>query len=185
MEKEELELLSKAYAPIIDRIIKDNVRFYRFERTIYWRFTYDERDSIMATTNRNNNVISINLKSVMRAYAEKDLKTIEYFLLHEIRHVFQHLIIADYKNEEEISISKEIVEKWIGEQKNYVQSLDENGKENKEYFLQDSEMDAYAFSYAVMKYKYKNVNLYIPPVYGNEFWSIVDEFISVFTEEKL
>jgi len=45
---------------------------------------------------------------------------------------------------------------------------------NDDYFKQDIEMDAYAFALAVMQYKYGTIDLYIPPIYGKEFYEIVD-----------
>lgn len=173
MEKEEFYLQWKAFTPVIKKIIEGNVRFYRYRETIKWTFDYDEDASIMATCNRKTNVITVNLKSVIISYNLDDLKNVEYYLLHEIRHVFQHSIIKDYKDGLDIPIDDEIVKKWINEGNNYIKPHDENGNENPKYFLQDSEMDAYAFSYSVMKYKYKNTsNLYVPPVYGNDFYDI-------------
>lgn len=185
MDKEEFELLNKVYAPIVVDIINKNVRFYRFNKTIQWCFGFDEDVAIMAVCDRKTNVITINLKSFMKAYFENDFKTVEYYLLHEIRHIFQHEIIKDYKSGLEIPLDKNIVEKWIYEGEHYIASIDKNGNENPDYFYQDSEMDAYAFSYAVMKYKYHKVDLYIPPVYGSDFYDIVNEWIDVFKEEKL
>lgn len=186
IEKEEFESLSKAYAPIITHIIEENKNFYRFRETIKWRFSYDENISLMGSCNRNTNIVSINLKSLMNSYFNNDLKTIEYYLLHEIRHAFQHSIIADYKNGLDVPVSTRIVEQWISEGKSYVTALDKNEKENKEYFFQDCEMDAYAFSYAVMKYKYGDASeLYLPNAYESDFHKLVDEWVDVFQREKI
>lgn len=186
MKKEEFEMLSKAYAPYVKQIIESNTRFYRSNDTIRWCFGYDENTAIMATYNRTTNVVTINLKSFMQAYFSKDLKTIEYYLLHEIRHVFQNSIIKDYKEGLEIPVGEDIVTKWIQEGENYVTSCDKEGNENLDYFMQDCEMDAYAFSLAVMKYKYGDVsNLYVPPVYGDEFNQILKMWMDAFKEENL
>ena len=64
----------------------------------------------------------------------------------------------------------------------YIQSLDENGNENIEYFKQDCELDAYAFSYALMHYKYEgkyDALLYLPDIYHNQ---MKDEFKRAFEE---
>lgn len=174
------------YSKIIAKFIIDNVRFFRFSETIKWQFVKNPDISIIASVNRSTNVISVNYNSVDYAYKTNDLMTIEYFLLHEIRHVFQHLIISDYKNKQPVSIPIEIVEKWVFEMNHYVKAVDNKGNENKGYFEQDCEMDAYAFSYAVMKYKYENVSsLYLPPTFGDEFYEIVNLFIETFKNEKL
>lgn len=185
MDKETFKLLSKAYGPIVENIINQNVAFYNFNETIKWRFIYNEDISIVATCNRNDNHIEVNLKSFMNAYFDNDLKVIEYFLLHEIRHIFQHLIIFNYKNGLKVPVDVSIIKKWIFEQEHYIKALDENKKENPDYFYQDSELDAYAFSYAVMKYKYKTINVYVPPVYDRKFYSIVDDWIKYFHKNNI
>lgn len=184
MNKEEFNHLSELYSPLITKIINNNTRFYGFKEKIIWCFVYREEISIMAETNRETNIISFNVNAVNYAFLSGHRMDVEYYALHEIRHVFQHIVIKDYKEGKDVPISKEIVEKWIEENNNYVPSLDENGNENKEYFLQDIEMDAFAFSYAVMKYKYKNTDfLYVPPIYGKMFEEMVDEWLNCFSEE--
>ena len=65
--------------------------------------------------------------------------------------------------------------------------LDKDGNENAEYFAQDMELDAFAYSYAVMKYKYGEVEyLYIPKAYRNEeFDKIVAKWQETFKDENL
>ena len=87
MEKEEFELLCKSYTPIIGDLLEKNHRFYLFNETIKWCFNYNEEESIVATCDRRDKLLRINLKSVMRACFEKDLFTIEYYLLNEVRHI--------------------------------------------------------------------------------------------------
>ena len=80
----------------------------------------------------------------------------------------------------------EFVKKWKYEGDHYIASCDNDGNENQAYFLQDSEMDAYAYSYAIMKYKYNDVSkLYVPPIYDEKFYEIVDMWIKTFKDEKL
>lgn len=185
MNKEDFKLQCKAFKPLIENIIKENVKYYGFNDPIKWTFDYCNDAAIMAVCSRTTNIISINIKSVMISYRLDNLKTVEYYVLHEIRHVFQHLIISDYQKGEEIPINREIVEKWIYEGEHYIKSLDEYGNENDEYFLQDSEMDAYAFSYAVMKYKYTWVSdLYVPIIYGKDFYDIVDAWLDAFKKDN-
>lgn len=180
MEKEEFELLSKAYAPFITSTINNNALFYGLNETIKWGFIFNEDDSIVATCDRKTNIVKVNLQSVIRAHFGGDLYTIEYFLLHEIRHIFQHEIIKDYKDGKDVPIDEEIVKKWIYEGEHYIKIKDEKGNENPEYFNQDIELDAYAFSYAVMKYKYRNIKVYVPPYYGKDFYDIVSDWIEFF-----
>lgn len=189
MEKNELQLLSTSYAPIIKDLIEKDAKFFMFKETIKWAFNYGEESAVIAAVGKDN-VIHINLFSVMNHYMNKDLYTIEYFLLHEIRHIFQHLIIDDYQNGREVPFDSKLVEQWIFEdnKENYIKVLDENGNENDGYFKQDIEIDAYAFSLAVMKYEYDEKliqHLYVPHQFGDSFWSIVNDWIRYFKEEKL
>ena len=103
-----------------------------------------------------------------------------------MRHIFQHLEIEDYKNNPEKCNNLDLAKKWANEGDNYVAALDKNGNENVQYFQQDLELDAYAFAFAVMRYKYGNVPyLFKPKAYGNEFFEIVNEWIKCFEKEKL
>ena len=185
MEKERFESLANKYSPLIKNLIDSNVRFYSFNQTIKWQFGYDDDISIVAVCNKETNIITINIKAVENADIKQNIKEIEYYLLHEIRHIFQHLMIADYNSGIQTPIPFEIIKNWIDEEAHYIKALDKNGIENPGYALQDIEKDAYAFSYAVMKYKYGEVNVYIPEIYGKEFNDIVDEWLTTFKEEKI
>lgn len=189
MDESELKLLSTSYASIIKSLIEQDAKFFMFKEKIKWAFNYGEESAVIAAVGKDN-VIHINLFSVMSHYLAKDLYTVEYFLLHEIRHIFQHLIIDDYQNGKEVPFDSKLVEQWMFEdnKENYIKALDQNGNENDGYFKQDIEMDAYAFSLAVMKYKYdeKRIkHLYIPHQFEDDFWNIVNDWIKYFKEEKL
>lgn len=187
MDDNELELLSKAYGPIINRIIEDDVKFFMFQKTIKWSFNYGDESAVIAAVGKDN-IIKINLFSVMNYYMSGDLYTVEYYLLHEIRHIFQHLIIDDYNNKKKVPFCSDLIEQWKYEDnsENYIPALDKDGNEDEGYFKQDIEIDAYAFSLAVMKYKYgdKVSHLYVPKQFGEDFWKIVTNWIDYFTEEK-
>ena len=64
MKKEEFELQCKSFTPIIKELIDSNVRFYRYNETIKWKFGYDEDASIMAVCisigNDVNHAVSAN-----------------------------------------------------------------------------------------------------------------------------
>ena len=186
MNNDTFLIMCKSYERIIEKMIIDNVRFFRCSETIKWSFAYNENISIVASCNRKSNVVYLNVCAVDYAYTHNEMETIEYFLLHEIRHFFQHVIISDYKNGRDICIGKELVEQWIYEEDNYIPAIDRNNNENPGYFNQDIEKDAYAYSYAVMKYKYHDTSkLNVPNVYGEEFYRIVDDWIKIFEMEHL
>lgn len=136
---------------------------------------------------RKEDVVRINLASVDYSYNNGFEYDVEYFIIHEIRHKFQMDIIKEYNSGIDTCVPIDIIKKWIYENNNYVTALDVDGNENPKYFEQDSEMDAYAFSYALMKYKYEDKivsKLYLPEVYKNneEFLNVVEEFLTRFKE---
>lgn len=168
-------------SPIVSKMINDNYKYYQINEKIFWSFEYDSDLSIMGTCSRDKNEIHLNIFSVKKAFYEGLLIDVEYFIVHEIRHIFQHIEIRKYKAGIESAVDTNLIKKWIYENEHYEKALDENGNENPEYFKQDSEFDAYAFSYALMKYKYKNVSkLYVPNYYGKEFYETVDYWIDIF-----
>lgn len=187
IEKELFELLRQQYSPVISYIINSNVRFYRTNQTIQWRFDYDERVAIFACCDKKTNIVTVNIAAVDFSFQQNEPLHIEYFLLHEIRHIYQHLEIEDYRNDPTKCNNAELAKKWSEEEDNYVTALNKEGKENTDYFLQDMEMDAFAYAYAVMKYKYGEVKyLYLPEVYHNdEFDKIVNEWQVAFKNEGL
>ena len=189
MEKEEFEKLSKQYSSLVKDLIEDNFLYTNINERIKWTFGWDDNPAITATVSRGTNIISVNVVFVDRAYRENRVFDIEYFLLHEMRHIYQHIQIQKYKSKEH-TIGEAFILKWIEEGKNYIKSLDENGNENPDYYKQDCELDAYAFSYAVMSYKYSrkyNPLLFVPEIYKHElkeeFDSAVSEFLGVLTVE--
>ena len=187
IEKELFERLQQQYSPVISNIINSDVEFYRTNQTIRWKFGYDERVAIFAWCNRKTNIVTVNIAAVDFALQQNEPLDIEYFLLHEIRHIYQHLEIEDYRNDPTKCNNAELAKKWSEEEDNYVTALNKEGKENTDYFLQDMEMDAFAYAYAVMMYKYGEVKyLYVPKAYRNdEFDKIVNEWQVAFKNEGL
>ena len=95
--------------------------------------------------------------------------------------------IEDFRKDPSKCCNSEFAKKWAEEEKSYITALDSDGDENEGYFTQDVEMDAYAYAFAVMKYKYGEIKyLYVPEAYKNgEFNNIVDEWIETFRNEML
>lgn len=143
--------------------------------------------AIFACCDKKTNIVTVNIAAVDFSFQQNEPLHIEYFLLHEIRHIYQHLEIEDYRKDPTKCNNEELVKKWLEEENNYVTALNKEGKENTGYFLQDMEMDAFAYAYAVMMYKYGEVKyLYVPKAYRNsEFNKIVDEWQVAFKNEGL
>lgn len=186
MDNRTFQELQRCYAPVVTNIIASNMKFYRFGKTINWQFFYDERVAIFGMYDNKKDVLSINIYSVAFSFERNEPLHIEYFLLHEIRHAFQFTEMSDYKAGRDICIDLEIIKKWIDEHENYVGVLIEDGSENPKYFNQDMEFDAYAFAYAVMKYKYGEISyLYKPTAYDEEFDKTVEDWCKAFKSEGL
>lgn len=176
---------NELFSPMIKKIIDSNVKFYGFKETVRWCFVENKDISIFATCG-NDNIIYVNLLAVIDSYSIGDIRQIEYFLLHEIRHIFQNIMINDFLSGKMTVVGSELVRIWINEKEKYQRAVDDSGNENPNYFKQDLEMDAYAFSLAVMKYKYGDVsNLFIPSSYGSEFNDIVNKWIELFIADNL
>ena len=187
INKKLFELLCKKYSIIISNIINSDAKFYRTNQKIKWKFGYDDRVAIFAACNKYTSVITVNIAAVDYSFQINEPLNIEYFLLHEIRHIYQHSEIEDSRADSSNCNNVELAKKWAEEDNNYVTALDKDGNENAEYFAQDMELDAFAYSYAVMKYKYGEVEyLYIPKAYRNEeFDKIVAKWQETFKDENL
>ncbi len=64
------------------------MKFYRFGKSINWQFFYNERVAIFGRYDNKMDVLSINICSVAFSFERNEPLHIEYFILHEIRHVF-------------------------------------------------------------------------------------------------
>ena len=188
MNKKNFEVLSDKYRKPIINIIDSDVKYTNIDETIKWTFGWDNDPAITATVNRKTNVLSINVVFVDRSYNDNRLFDLEYFLLHEMRHVYQNIQIKKYK-ENNHELDSHYIEKWIKEGDCYIKSVDQAGHVNDDYFRQDCELDAYAFSYAVMKYKYNgryDDELFIPEIYKSElkeeYETAVEDFTNHFNE---
>lgn len=186
MDRQLFEALSIKYAPFITNIIKENVKFFRFRETIKWGFGFDERIAIFACCDRKTKILTINIGAVDYALRINEPLHIEYFVLHEIRHIYQYMEIDDYKNNSSACSNPDLAQKWANEAEQYKPAINKEGNENPDYYKQDLEFDAFAFAFAVIKYKYGKIP-YIekPTCYGDEFDKTVDEWCKTFQSEHL
>lgn len=183
--KELFDKLQKKYSPFVRWLIDSNQAYMNVSERIRWGFTWNDELAITGGTDRKTNIISVNLAYVDEAYSNNALYDIEYFLIHEMRHVYQHLEIKKYNNKEKISVDSELIKDWIEEGKNYVASVNENREENIDYFRQKCELDAYAFSFALMHQKYRGRYdglLYVPPIYKSELKEKYDSAVKEFVD---
>ena len=82
--------LSIKYSPLIKWLIESDQIYTHIDTRIRWMFGWDKNVAITATVDRNNNDLSVNVLFVDDAYNNNRVFDIEYFLLHEMRHIYQH-----------------------------------------------------------------------------------------------
>ncbi len=98
--KKMIKQLTAKYSPLIKWLFESNQIYTNINIPIRWCFGYDDNPQITAVVNRETNIISVNILFADEAYTNNRIYEIEYFLLHEMRHVYQHLQIEKYKNKE-------------------------------------------------------------------------------------
>lgn len=182
MDKETFEALSRRYSPLIKWIIESNQIYTNIDRPIRWGLRWKADVAIAAETNRKTNLLSVNLAFVKESYENGRIYEIEYFLLHEMRHVFQHVQI-EYSENGKAMVDEGLIKQWKMKGENYIKALDENGNEVPDYFKQDCELDAYAFSFAVMHLKYGGEYdpfLYVPKIYQHELEKAFSFAVQIF-----
>ena len=174
---EELETLRIEFEPIIKSIINDNAKFYQFTQEVKWQYIYNEDYALVAKCD-SNLTININIAAISHMRKVNQPLMLEYFILHEIRHLYQHLFILQYHLKPADSNYKKAVQ-WLTEFNHYTNVYEDRNR----YYYQSIEFDAFAFSYAVMLYKYGKVDyISAPNIYDNDpiFYSVVSQFISYF-----
>ena len=180
MDNNKLKRYGKLYNDYINNLFISNSKYRGFDATIKWCF-FDGDIWISATADRKEELIRININWFLDCINNNREYDVEYFLLHETRHVFQHIVIREYHSEIDLGVNEDIIKQWIKENNNYRKAIDKDDNENMDYFKQDIELDAYAYSFATMSYKYKrkyDALLYVPPIYKNELKQEFDNIVS-------
>ena len=174
---DELERLKIEFVPIIKSIINDNAKFYQFTQEIKWQYIYIEDVALIAMCD-NSLTINVNIASILHMRKINQPLMLEYYILHEIRHLYQRLFILRYYLDPTDPNYKK-AEQWLTEFNHYANIYEDKNR----YYYQSIEFDAFAFSYAVMLYKYGKVDyITAPNIYDNDdiFYSVVDKFVSYF-----
>lgn len=178
---EEIEILKVKYRKNIQYIIDRNKNFYGFEGNIEWDYYFKENIYEFAVT--KNQKLCININAVHRAVETNNTMYIEYFIIHEIRHIYQRLCINLYNTDISNCPSIKHAELWKENYANYI-----NYSKKEEYYYQPVELDAFIFSTAVIQYLYRKKCYVTPPeIYNNDdkFWMAVNALIKHFKEQNL
>ena len=174
MENE--NLLKDKYRKNIQYIIDKNKKFYGFANDVKW--DYYSKDNINEFAYNKNQKIYINIVAVHRAVETNNTMYIEYFIIHEIRHIYQKFCVNIYDTDISKCSNIEQVKMW---KENYSNYKSYDNKE--EYYSQIVEFDAFVFATAVMNYIYRDKNyVQVPETYTNndDFWFAVDFLIKQF-----
>ena len=174
--------LEEKYKPIIQKIIDDNKKFYGFNDKIIWNFFVNDDIGLIATNNLKLE-LKINIVAVDFYYKKNEPLTIDLFILHEIRHIYQRFYIQLLNTENYVNI--ELAKKYKYEFDNYC-----NIYQNREkYYLQQIEFEAFMFSYSVMKYKYGNVDyIHYPAFYDEQEIDVekhINQWLQIFKNQNL
>lgn len=184
--EQEINKLVEKFKPLITNIILEDRKYFSFTNIPNWCFFADEDISKVAIFLEKEKLIRINLCSCEYAYSTNNFHMIEYFFLHEIRHYFQYQMVEDYQAGKETIVKKQHIENWQKDYNSYILPNNQDGSTNDEYFFQSIEIDAFVYSYATMKYKYKNVDdLYVPKQYNQFFYDMVDKVVNIFDKQGL
>lgn len=174
--------LENKFKPIIQNIIDDNKKFYGFNNPIDWSFFVDNDIGLVAT-NTPKLELKINIISVEFAYKNNEPLMIEFFILHEIRHIYQRYFANLLNTNKCPNIQLAIIYK--NEFANYC-----NIYQNREYYYgQQIEFEAFTFSYSVIKYKYGEVDyIHYPSFYDEQNIDIkkyVNNWLHIFKNQNL
>lgn len=173
--------LTEKYRHIIQNIIDANVKFYGFANKIEWKFFADPSIAIIAKTDPDLTLL-LNINSVDYAYTINEPLHIEYFILHEIRHIYQRRLVFLYKTDRANCPAPELASRYDYEFNNYVNPTDRNG-----YYSQQIEFEAFIFSYSVILYKYGPIEYIKLPNYYEKMDAQrhIDCWIDIFRKQKL
>lgn len=164
-------ILENKYQPIIQKMIDDNKKFYGFNNQINWSF-FINKDIGLVATNTPKLELNVNILAVDFAYKNNEPIMIEFFILHEIRHIYQRYIAGLLNTKDCPNIQLATIYKY--EFANYC-----NYYQNREiYYSQQIEFEAFIFSYSVIKYKYGNVSYIHYPSFYDQLNINLEEYIN-------
>ena len=175
-------ILKRKYQPIIQKIVDDNKKFYGFSNHINWSF-FSNEDIGLVATNTPKLELKINILAVDFAYTYNEPTMIEFFILHEIRHIYQRFFAGLLNTKDCPNVQLATIYK--NEFANYC-----NIYQNRDiYYSQQIEFEAFIFSYSVIKYKYGNVScIHYPSYYDEQNIDIekyINKWIQIFKNQNL
>ncbi len=157
MDSRKIEELERKYRPMIETMIQENKKFFAYMQDLSWKFFYNENKALFANFNPVEKCIGININAMDYCCSNNQCLYVEYNVLHEMWHLYQDFNIFLYEKGLKPFINTDILETYIRERGDYQSPIYENGIRNEKYYYQSYELDAYAFSYAAITYKYGKI----------------------------
>lgn len=167
------------YEQIVRDVIDSDVKFFGFDNKVEWEFFEDPSVEYAAKTDSSFKLY-ININSVKYAYEiDQPLQT-ELFILHEIRHIYQSRFLLSYKTGANCP-NPELAQVYEWEFNHYVLPSDKEG-----YYSQQTEFEAFAFSHAVMLYKYGEIHYLEPPSFLKSLGiqRHIDKWLDIFRKSR-
>lgn len=144
--------LEEQFTSYINQIINSNKKYFGFEDDIKWAFFEDDKSLI---AKNDISTLFVNINSLKYAFLINQLYMIEFYILHEIRHIYQRKSIhSDLINNPQI-------QQWKYEFEHYIKPTDNPNA----YYNQSIEFDAFSYSYALMLFKYGKIEYISFPKY--------------------
>ena len=178
MDTATLDKMAQKYYPLLNHIVQQNKHFYCFSGDVHIRLFFNENPAVVAIYNHATRVIDVNIWAVEVAYQlEKKPLFIEWYLLHEIRHMYQRfcmdLLLNDPTRCPDINFAIRCKDNF----EHYIKPEDAEGNINSQYYHQFVEFDAFVFSYSVMCLKYgelEYLSASLPKAFGEDFYHAVE-----------
>ena len=169
------------YRSLIQDIIDSNKRFYGFENKVEWDF-FENNDKAVFAFVKEDLKLYININSVIYSYEINEPLQIEYFILHEIRHIYQRRFIILYKTDPTRCSNSQVAQRYDYEFRNYIKP-----DNLEQYYSQQIELEAFLFSYSVMLYKHGVIDYIKLPSFLESIGAqqYVDSWIDVFKKQNL
>ncbi len=162
-----IEEIKIKYKPITDDIIKSNSCFNQFLDNVEWEYKIYDNCQIIASSSKDGS-LKINPLAIIEIERRNEPLMLEYFIMHEVRHSYQRRFI-----QQNIDKQHPLAIQWLYEFNNSINpTFDLSG-----YYSKLTELDAFAFSYAVIKYKYGDIS-YIKPAKFYETNDMYNHYVS-------
>jgi len=172
----------KPYMNFVEKILSDDKEYILADDRVGLSFCKDTNMGYIGRYDRSEDIVYVNLYAI-NFYVNQinEPYTIENFLIHELHHKYQYKCVSLYENNSKECADLDYARKCKESFDSYVTPEQDKDK----YHMQFVELDAFAYTYAIMCLKYGKVDYLKPPailvknVEFNERVSFYQEFFSM------